>query len=255
MFFSKEKIFIQVPYADLLTYLGPIVLLGWNCEIFVSKEALDVCRSAEIGRIRRAFKRRKLAKSIHGPVTVSRESDPEALRKHYARTIRLCRELEAQRLVTHIEYSSRRHPSVEQWVSECARFWSDIAALGEENGVTVLLENHTEKNPDAITGILRSVGSARLKACFDVGHYHAFGEREPGAFIDSYPEGAIAEVHLSDNRKDDDTHLPLGEGTLDFKSFFSALRSRGIDPYFVIEAKDAWGVFKGWRYLKKNLFQ
>jgi sugar phosphate isomerase/epimerase len=152
-------------------------------------------------------------------------------------------------MVTHVEYSRRRHPSVEGWIKEQVGFWKEITDYASREGVTVLLENHTEHNPDAIVGLLKELETDNLKACFDVGHYHAFGEKAPYEFIDSYPKGSIAEVHLSDNKGDGDTHLSLGRGTIDFPAFFKALTEHDIRPLYVIEAKRASEIIEGFIYL------
>jgi sugar phosphate isomerase/epimerase len=43
------------------------------------------------------------------------------------------------------------------------------------------------------------------------------------------------EIHLHDNHRQADEHLPLGEGDIDFPAIFSFLRERRLTPILTIE--------------------
>ena len=142
--------------------------------------------------------------------------------------------------------------TISEWLKEAANFWGKMAAIARERGVVILLENHGERSAWPIIKLLDEVGSENLKACFDIGHFEVFGEKKASLFLRDYPRDYIKEVHLSDNMGDRDAHLPLGRGRIDFESLFNTLGEMGVDPVFTIEAKDAWGVIGGFRYLKKS---
>ncbi len=45
----------------------------------------------------------------------------------------------------------------------------------------------------------------------------------------------IKAVHLHDNFKKADDHLPVGDGEIDFDLFFQLIRQYGVDSLFTIE--------------------
>ena len=47
----------------------------------------------------------------------------------------------------------------------------------------------------------------------------------------------IIELHLHDNNKTSDQHLPIGEGTFDFDKFFRLLENK--DCIYTLEAHNA----------------
>jgi sugar phosphate isomerase/epimerase len=77
----------------------------------------------------------------------------------------------------------------------------------------------------------------RLRFCFDIGHHNIFSDLPMKEWIDELAP-FLAEVHLHDNLGEDDDHLAIGQGKIDFPSFFQRLRENVARPQLTIEAFD-----------------
>jgi sugar phosphate isomerase/epimerase len=77
------------------------------------------------------------------------------------------------------------------------------------------------------------MNSDNFGVCFDTGHCNLFSRvrlEDWMAALNPY----IVEIHLHDNDRTSDQHLPVSEGTFDFGKFFYLLKNR--DCIFTIEA-------------------
>jgi sugar phosphate isomerase/epimerase len=107
-----------------------------------------------------------------------------------------------------------------------------------EYSVTVCIENLSEDAKD-LEPAFQAIPSLRMT--LDLGHGELLSKtnRCPG-FIEHFPD-RIQHVHLHDNRggksHTDDLHLPPGQGVIDFKGLFEALRRIGYDRTVTLELK------------------
>ncbi len=107
-----------------------------------------------------------------------------------------------------------------------------------ENQVTVCIENLSEEAGD-MEPAFREIPSLRMT--LDLGHGELLCEKNQSlSFIEKFPE-RIKHIHLHDNRggnsHTDDLHLPPGEGVIDFKELFEALRRIHYDHTVTLELK------------------
>ncbi|MEM1167440.1 MAG: sugar phosphate isomerase/epimerase family protein [Planctomycetota bacterium] len=112
-----------------------------------------------------------------------------------------------------------------------------LADIGEQLGVTYIFENMgmvapVGHNAAALAEHVASVGSERIRMCFDTGHAHFTGDML--AALRARPE-AIAYLHLHDNDRVIDNHLLPGDGTIDWFDFGQAVRSLAIQAPCMIE--------------------
>lgn len=112
------------------------------------------------------------------------------------------------------------------------------AAEAERCGVALCLENLTSPDAlprtlDEVAGTVRAVGHPALKITLDIAHFTLC--REPLASLAAASD-LIRHVHLSDHCGDGDSHLPLGEGTLDLGPFQDFLRT--FEGPVVMEIED-----------------
>lgn len=121
----------------------------------------------------------------------------------------------------------------------------ELLPYAERLGVTLAIEN---KQRGSNRDLILTPGEHRailerfpgLKACLDFGHLHTLGF-DPGEFVRAL-EGRLVHVHLHDNRGQSDEHLPLGEGSLDWKRCLSALSGAGFSGTVVLEIPDPEGL-------------
>ena len=104
--------------------------------------------------------------------------------------------------------------------------------------VTVCIENLSEEARDMEPAF---IGIPSLMMTLDLGHGELLCDKNRSlGFIEKFPE-RIKHVHLHDNRggnsHTDDLHLPPGEGVIDFKGLFEALRRMDYDRTVTLELK------------------
>ncbi len=86
-----------------------------------------------------------------------------------------------------------------------------------------------------------------IEWCFDVGHANTTGT------IDEFlkKKERFANIHIHDNMGKEDEHLPIGEGTIDWKKVLSELNGYGGN--FVLEQDKGMGdALKSLEYLRSQ---
>jgi len=123
-------------------------------------------------------------------------------------------------------------------LAEKTRALKELVEHGRKNSVAINLENLSETAEDfePVIGQVPDLGLT-----LDVGHANLGGsENKSIAIIEKFGK-LIRHVHLHDNRggqsKDDDLHLPIGAGTVDFKAILTSLMSAGYDGTLTLEVK------------------
>ena len=104
-----------------------------------------------------------------------------------------------------------------------------LRAFARPLGVSLLLENipNDLSTPEKLKEIIRLLRYEDLGVCFDVGHAHLMSSVHQ-AF--SLLEGRIRSTHVHDNKRDRDSHLWPGEGTIDWEQTMQALRGASQSP-------------------------
>ncbi len=116
------------------------------------------------------------------------------------------------------------------------------AALAGRNKITLLLENEHECNIGTgkeLGRLLRDVNSPYLRGMWDPCNAVHIGEVP---YPDGYRQvrGLFSNMHLKDIKKDPATgklqYVPIGEGMIDFRGQFTALRKDGYDGTISLES-------------------
>jgi sugar phosphate isomerase/epimerase len=116
---------------------------------------------------------------------------------------------------------------------------SKIVEKADSLGLTLCLENmfaktHMLVEPDDFDRIFSLFPS--LKFTLDTGHANIRSNsgRRILAFINRFSE-RLEHVHVSDNFGKEDSHLPIGAGTVDFAAIAKALKKIGYDKTVTFE--------------------
>ncbi len=117
------------------------------------------------------------------------------------------------------------------WLDRNKTFWEHL--LTEYDG-KVLLENVWEPDPEIFRLLLDSIGSSRLKICFDIGHANVYSRVGFEKWAETLGED-IEYLHLSDNGGGADQHMEVGAGKIDWKLFTQTLRKHKLEPEAVLE--------------------
>jgi sugar phosphate isomerase/epimerase len=129
--------------------------------------------------------------------------------------------------------------SVEQLRKANAEAISELASEASRRNVRLMVENLDRRfaDVDDLRAILDAVPEVGFH--LDVGHANlrlGLGEANRTASLLEAFGPRLAHVHVSDNRGGaEDLHLPLGAGTVDFKSGIRALKRAGWDGTVTLE--------------------
>jgi sugar phosphate isomerase/epimerase len=122
---------------------------------------------------------------------------------------------------------------------ECAKHAQDVGVrLGVENAVVC---NFVDR-PEELLKMLKQVGSEYVKAYVDLANGNVFAP--PVEYVETLRDWLCSCIHVSDNDGSYASHLPIGMGTIDYKTCIEALKGVGWDGYLVPEifyAKDPEG--------------
>lgn len=124
--------------------------------------------------------------------------------------------------------------NTEAWLEGAKKTFSEIAESAEAAGIDIFLENVFDEVPDHLLRLHEAVGSKRLGFCFDAGHAVLFSRLPVQSWLTAF--GAdLREMHIHDNRGLRDDHLPVGEGTINFRGILLAAVDAGARPILTVE--------------------
>ena len=246
----RDRFQVNLPFPKMETYGRWFIDRGLAPEIGLSGPVLDHTADAAFRTWARAFQGRRL--TVHAPFMELSPggTDPEVVR---ITRRRLCRAAEAagilgaSAMVCHAGYEYRRYPhGAERWVTESVRTWNVVLEAGAKSGLTILLENVYERDPEMIRRVLAEADNPRLKACFDTGHFNVWSRRPLPEWLEAL-EPRLARLHLHDNDGSFDQHLPIGEGSFDFRGLLLRLKERGLSPGITLEPHTRRRFFRTFR--------
>ena len=114
-----------------------------------------------------------------------------------------------------------------------------IMERADKLGLLICLENlfprtHSLVEQEDFTAIFEKFPG--LKLTLDTGHAHIEDKEGSRAldFIKMFPD-RISHIHASDNFGEEDNHLPVGAGTVNFPEIIKALKEIGYDNTITLE--------------------
>jgi sugar phosphate isomerase/epimerase len=105
-------------------------------------------------------------------------------------------------------------------------FLERLIDRAEASGITICLENLSE-SATHLAGLFKALPALNLT--LDLAHAQLLSQENTSfGFMERFPE-RIKHIHIHDNRGGnspaDDLHLPVGDGTIDFKGIFQKLKA------------------------------
>lgn len=191
-----------------------------------------------------ALKQHGLGLVCHLPTFVSTADLTESIRKaslqEVLRSLETAAELAAPKVVLHP--SPIRGLAIhvlEQTLGHAMDSLDRISRRAGQLGITICIENMFPfygpfVEPDDFIPIFSAF--PHLQFVFDTGHAHMGdpGKHRGIRFIEQYGD-RLGHVHVSDNLGQQDDHLPIGGGTIDFKAVARALSRAGYDGTITLE--------------------
>ncbi len=122
----------------------------------------------------------------------------------------------------------------EAWLEGAKKTFSEVAETAETAGVDIFLENVFDAVPDHLLRLRTAVGSKRLGFCFDAGHATLFSRLPVQKWMEAFGPD-LREMHIHDNHGIRDDHLPVGEGSIDFRGVLLTARNAETVPILTVE--------------------
>ncbi|HUS77868.1 MAG TPA: sugar phosphate isomerase/epimerase [Patescibacteria group bacterium] len=185
-----------------------------------------------------------LSYSVHAPFTDTNiaADDPfirEAIIERLRRSMNWASRLDTQAFVFHPGNST---PA--ERVSPGLAWANNLRSVEALMGLAGGLEVHAmiENVPEPFHYVMKSAEDfgrffdeyeGDIQMVLDVAHANVRGEI--GTFIGIFGN-RIGHVHVSDNQGDADTHLPIGEGYIDWEKTIQALRRTGYEGWITVES-------------------
>jgi sugar phosphate isomerase/epimerase len=195
-------------------------------------------------RLLKALDRHNMGLLCHLPTFVSTADLTHSLRKaslnEVLKSLDVAAELECLKVVLHPSYFLGLSVFVMDKAREYALESLDaIMERADKLGLLLCLENlfprtHSCAEPEDFTEIFEKFPN--LKLTLDIGHAH-IGDKEGRRaldFIKMFPD-RISHIHASDNFGEEDNHLPVGTGTVNFPEIIKALKEIGYDDTITLE--------------------
>ncbi|MBN1253744.1 MAG: sugar phosphate isomerase/epimerase [Deltaproteobacteria bacterium] len=233
-------IHITIPYHILIQRQDEIISKGVHPEIYLSSTDLDRCQDADVRRLGDALQKAGLSYTFHAPYM---DLAPGGLdtkirrvtQERFEHVLHLAALIRPAVVVFHPEYEYCRHGEVfDLWFNGSLEMWTPLVKKAEKAGVTLALENIFDEGPEVLKKLLEKINSPRCGFCFDTGHWLIFSKIGWKEWIEVLGE-RLVEVHLHDNKGEEDQHLPPGDGKFDFTGFFHYLRAQRLTPLYTLE--------------------
>jgi sugar phosphate isomerase/epimerase len=108
----------------------------------------------------------------------------------------------------------------EAWLELSDEGFYKIASLCKELGIMACIENTYEKDERLISDLLNKYPS--MSFCFDAGHVNTFSDLSLDVWLKK-TASRIKVLHIHDNAGDEDAHLDIFEGNIEFKKIIEAV--------------------------------
>jgi len=236
-----SRVQVNIPFPFLgQGYLDLFLERGLNPEIGLDARSLGGYPRRDFVFMARAFQKARRRLTLHAPFQdllpgALDEIILDASRGRLRQAFRLLPVFQPVSIVCHLGYDAKFYLWERQaWLERSAATWKEFTSLAAAQGVTVMIENVYETDPDLFVQLITLVNAPNLQVCLDVGHLQAFGGGDFDGWLHSlWP--FIGQLHLHDNRGDLDAHLALGQGTVPLAMVLQFLAARDRQPLVTLE--------------------
>ena len=251
-----NAIHVNVPYPMLRSRAEFALKNRIHPEIYFSGQDLDTYDEKEARDLAEKLRGNGLEVTFHGPFMDLSPGgvDPrikEVTSDRFSRTIQLAEIFRPETIVFHAGYEKWKFDAdVDLWLKSSLQTWNPLVKAAEEVGVTLALENVYEETPDSIAALLNEIASPRFRFCLDTGHHHIFSKVPLSRWVETLGK-FLSEIHLHDNHREMDEHLPIGEGSFDFEQLFALLSQYRLSPIYTLEPHQEDHLRRGLEAIRK----
>ncbi len=245
---------VHIPYHKIAEHLSFIRQEKLNLELYLESKTLDSISREDISHLKNQLDYNP-SLTIHAPfMDLSPGAVDSKVRavtmERFFHVINIAEDLKVKAVVFHSGYEKWKYAlNIDLWLEKSLLTWRPLVKKAEEIGVKIAIENIFEAEPQNLRLLMEKMGNDSSGICFDSGHFNLFSKVSLEDWL-GHLKPYIIELHLHDNNKTSDQHLPVGEGTFDFGMLFSALGNiNGI--IYTLEAHNPEDAKKSIEQLKK----
>ena len=166
----------------------------------------------------------------------------------------IAKKISVRAVVFHINYNCELSGDIynSNFVASTSEFLKEL--LEEYPDINIYIENMFAKGPyifKRIADVLKDYNN--FGVCFDWAHAIVFGKSVP---VEEWVEVLgeyIKHIHINDNDLNNDLHLPVGTGEIDWNEFAKYYDRCFKNCTVLIETNEPDGQIKSLEYLKKKL--
>ncbi|MGC8873520.1 MAG: sugar phosphate isomerase/epimerase family protein [Chloroflexia bacterium] len=226
---------------DHLPVLARLFPLGVEVGDFADPDLLEGDWRARLEELKPLLESLPGLRALHGPRSDLnpglRDRGLVAFcRERYRRALEVAAALEASVVVFHTGFNPLiRAPGFERrWLQRSADFWQGLGEEAGRLGITLLLENVWEPQPQILRDLVDLVDLPTVRACLDIGHANIYSRYPVGEWVSLLGERVVY-VHLHNNDGRMDTHASLEKGTVDYARILPLLVVSPQQPALVLE--------------------
>ena len=197
-------------------------------------------------------------KSVHGlffDLSIASIDDDirEISIKRYLQSLEVAKAIGAETIVYHTgcEATIKHRKFQQAYSDDSVKFWKNYINAYENAKIIAVQENVSENTYEPILRIVNCVNSPFLQASLDTGHVNAHSDNKVSQWIKGYGQH-LKHMHLHNNYGDDDSHLSLLKGTLDFDEIFATINSLNINLVMVLEIFTENDLYESVEYMRKK---
>lgn len=190
-----------------------------------------------VEKVTRALEENDLDLVVHlpfrQPIVTPVEEYNRAKIKYNERLIQFCSRLGAEKAVAHCNL--RWGQDKEEVMENLKEQMRELQEIGEEHGVEICFENifKDETKPADLEEFGEILEELDARMCFDIGHAVAeVGQEEAVEFLGNFSH-LLSHLHIQDTRNQQDSHIAIGDGEIDFEPVASQLS--GFDGTVCLE--------------------
>ena len=248
-----NRIHIHIPYPEVGDHISLIREHRLNLEVYFSSSSLDAMGRGDITRLRATLDHNP-SLSIHAPfMDLSPGAVDSKVRavtlERFSRVLDIAEVLFPEVVVYHSGYEKRKYAHRSDiWLKGSIMTWRPLIERAKDLGVKIAIEKIFEDEPSNLRMLMDELYSEHFGLCFDTGHFNLFSTVPLPEWL-SHIGPYILALHLHDNDKSFDSHLPIGDGTFDFGTLFSILRDTNF--LYTIESHTPERVLKSIERLRQ----
>jgi len=256
-----ENIQVNIPFTMLVERQWQDLFFnsGVNPEIGLAAEALDNFSLSDFKGFADQFHHRNRSITLHGPfMDLSPGSPDPKVREltiyRFKQLIDAVSVFKPETVVCHAGYEHVRYGFCkEQWLEYTVDTWKWLGRELFKRGTRLMLENVYETNPDELLQVLEQLDPAHVGYCLDAGHLTAFTKYPTDQWLGATGK-YIGQLHLHDNHGDHDSHLGMGQGSIDFDPLFEYIKHMTEKPVITLEPHEQEDFIASLAFLEQSDF-